>query len=225
MLIHFTSDYGKISSILKSQHLLLKYCKETFSNTRGIIASSAAHPMVSFSNYNEYELINTPITYGHFGIKFKWEWAKKNNISPVIYMQNNSPAAEGLEVLLNERKKNKLLSPKMKLAIIKLKCFTKNAVGNNSKLKDKNFDFTREKEWRFVPTIKQIDGNRISENRSTYDRFYNKYNTRIKSYPLGFKITDIDTIYIKREYLTQFTHDFPQLTDKVKESNWTSVEN
>lgn len=119
MLIHFTSDYGKISSILKSQHLLLKYCKETFSNARGIIASSAAHPMVSFSNYNEDELINTPITYGHFGIQFKWEWAKT----------------------------------------------------------------------------------------------------------LVFKITDIDTIYIKREYLTQFAHDFPQLIDKVKESNWTSVEN
>ncbi|EJH8474816.1 hypothetical protein NF459_004648, partial [Escherichia coli] len=168
MLIHFTSDYGKISSILRSQYLLLKYCRETFSNTKGIIASSAAHPMVSFSNYDEDELIKTPITYGHFGIQFKWEWVKENNISPVIYMQNNSPAAEGLEALLNERKKNKLLSPKIRLAIMKLKCFTKNAVGNNSKMKDTDFDFTREKEWRFVPTLKQIDGNRISENRSTY---------------------------------------------------------
>ncbi|WP_333009814.1 abortive infection system antitoxin AbiGi family protein [Kluyvera sichuanensis] len=225
MLIHFTSDYNNIVSILRSQHLLLKYCRETFSNTKGIIASSAAHPMVSFSNYDEDELLKTPITYGHFGIQFKWEWAKKNNISPVIYMQNNSPAAEGLEVLLNERRNNKLLSPKMRLAIIKLKCFTKNAVGNNSKLEDKNFDFTREKEWRYVPNLKQIKGNRISENRSTYDNNYNSYNMRIKSYPLVFKITDIDTIYIKREYLSQFSHDFPQLINKVKESNWTSIEN
>lgn len=223
MLIHFTSDYGKISSILRSQYLLLKYCRETFSNTKSIIASSAAHPMVSFSNYDEDELIKTPITYGHFGIQFKWEWVKENNISPVIYMQNNSPAAEGLEALLNERKKNKLLSPKMRLAIMKLKCFTKNAVGNNSKVKDTDFDFTREKEWRFVPTLKQIDGNRISENRSTYDKCYDKYNTKIRSYPLKFKMADIDCIYIEKDYLSRFSCDFPQLREKVKTSNWPLI--
>lgn len=225
MLIHFTSSYENIESILDNECLWLKYCKEDFFNASGKVASAAVHPMVCFSNYDEEELPKQTITYGQFGVQFTWDWAKRNNISPVIYMQRNSMAASGLEVLLNERRKNTILSKKIRLSIIQIKCFTKNAIGYNSKMKDDNFDFTKEKEWRFVPSYNKIGNSRISQNRSFYNKDNNKtdMNIRIQSYPLKFTDNDINCIYIQEKFRDQFLTKFPKLAAKVKVSNWMKV--
>lgn len=56
MIIHFTKDIKSLLSILKDKGLRLKYCDEEFSNNKGKISSHAAHPMVSFSEYDENAL-------------------------------------------------------------------------------------------------------------------------------------------------------------------------
>lgn len=220
MLIHFTGSYENIVSMLTTKGLLLKYCKEDFFNKRDKIASSAVHPMICFSDYDSDELSKTKITYGEYGIQFTWQWANKNNISPVIYMHNNSTAASGLEDLLMERRKNKNLSKNMRLAIIKIKCFTKNAFGKNIKMMDDNFNFTKENEWRYVPTLSQIAYGRISENRSRYDKEGKKLDKHVRLFPLRFKIDDIDCIYIKSDFKEKFLTDFPIFSSKMKVANW-----
>ncbi|EKN4937165.1 hypothetical protein EFW05_21650 [Yersinia enterocolitica] len=220
MLIHFTGSYENIASMLTDKGLLLKYCKEDFFNKRDRIASSAVHPMVCFSDYDPDELSKTEITYGEYGIQFTWQWVNKNNISPVIYMHNNSTAASGLEDLLIERRNNKNLSNNARLAIIKIKCFTKNAFGKNIKMKNDNFNFTKEKEWRYVPTLSQIAYGHISENRSRYNKENKKLDKHVKSFPLKFEIDDIDCIYIKADSREKFLTEFPALHTKMKIANW-----
>jgi hypothetical protein len=221
MLIHFTPKVENLLSILNKKSLILRYCGEEFSNKRGSISSNAAHPMVSFSEYEEDTLQNANVTYGNFGIAFNKQWAKDNNINPVIYIDNLSFAASGLESLLKARRNANIKLPMaVRLAIIKIKCFTKNKIGYNSWNNDKEFEFYKENEWRFVPTKKQIGGNLISINYSAYNKNKEKYNNKIKSYPLTFDYKDIEFIYVDNKNMDLVRQKFPLLVSKIKLKEW-----
>lgn len=157
-----------------------------------------AHPMVSFSDYSDEELPSKCITYGGYGVALNKEWAVSNCLNPVNYVEKNSPAAQGLVALLKARQRHQIPSS-LRLPIIQLKCFTKHVYGFNSYFSEPNFDFKAENEWRFVPSTKQIGGNRISENFSTYNKNRQKYNKRLESYPLRFDLSDIQFVYVKSE--------------------------
>ena len=68
MIIHFTSKFETIQSILSSCCFKLSYCGEYFGDKTGKVVSRAAHPMVSFSDYSDEELASKYITYGGYGI-------------------------------------------------------------------------------------------------------------------------------------------------------------
>lgn len=198
MIIHFTNDFNIIKSILTSHSFKLRYCGEYFSDKEGKIISNSAHPMVSFSDYNDSELNKKRITYGRYGVALSKKWAIANGLSPVNYVEKNSPVAEGLVSLLKARQKN-TIPDSLRLPIIQLKCFTKHVYGFNSHFDDPNFYFKSENEWRFVPSLKQIDKNRISENFSTYKKNKDKYNKRLEKHPLRFAIDDVVFIYVTSE--------------------------
>jgi len=168
-IIHFTSEFNTLKNIIKTNTLNLYYSKEDFylGNKK---KSSAAHPMISFSEYDVSNINNKNITYGNFGIAFKKNWIDKNKIHPVLYIDNNSIVAKSLSDLLKARRKNAntQLSSKVRLSIMTIKCFTKNTKGYNSYFNLKDFDFKNENEWRFVPTKKQIDGKLISQDKGKY---------------------------------------------------------
>lgn len=237
MIIHFTKDIESLISILKEKGLRLKYCEEEFSNVRGKISSHAAHPMVSFSEYDENILKGKDITYGNCGIAFNDKWVSKKEIHPVNYLNNKSFAASGLETLLTARRKNTSKLPsELRLAIMKIKCFTKNRIGHNSHFKNKNkgenFRFYEENEWRFVPTKKQIGGGYISIQASTHKRekekekedknYEHKYNRKIKNYPLKFELSDIKYIYADSKSINFLIKLYPELKEKIKPSCWKS---
>ncbi|MFS1562362.1 MAG: abortive infection system antitoxin AbiGi family protein [Candidatus Arsenophonus phytopathogenicus] len=77
--------------------------------------------------------------------------------------------ALGLIALLRSRQVGTLPNH-LRLPVIQLKCFTKHVYGYNSYFDDEHFDFKYDNEWRFVPTIKQIKGNRISVDFSKYNK-------------------------------------------------------
>ncbi|MEL0639543.1 abortive infection system antitoxin AbiGi family protein [Pseudoalteromonas aliena] len=198
MIIHFTRKFDYLKSILSFCSFRLSYCGEYFGDNTGKVISRAAHPMVSFSNYNDEELHTKIVTYGGYGIAIKKSWAVEHGLSPVNYVEKNSPVAQGLVSLLKARQ-NKKIPSSLRLPIIQLKCFTKHVYGFNSKFNEPSFDFKAENEWRFVPSLKQIGRNKISENFSTYDKNQQKYNKRLEKYPLRFSLTDIAFVYVKSE--------------------------
>lgn len=138
MLIHFTREFENLVSILESNSFLVRYCGEYFGDNTGKVISRAAHPMVSFSDYSHEELNSKKVTYGGYGIALHKTWAVKNKLSPVNYIEKNSPAAQGLVSLLRARQRGKLPS-NLRLSVIQLKCFTKHVYGYNSYFHTDNF--------------------------------------------------------------------------------------
>ncbi|MEQ4913370.1 MULTISPECIES: abortive infection system antitoxin AbiGi family protein [Proteus] len=198
MITHFTNEFEKLLSIISSNSFILRYCGEYFGDKNDKVVSNAAHPMVSFSGYDTNELKTKIITYGGYGISLHKCWALKNGITPVNYIEKNSPVASGLIALLRSRQL-KQLPNNLRLPVIQLKCFTKHVYGYNSYFNLNNYDFEYEKEWRYVPTIEQIKKNLISINFSAYVNRKNFYNTKIEKYPLKFSREDVRCIYIQNE--------------------------
>lgn len=199
MITHFTNEFEKLLSIISSNSFLLRYCGEYFGDKNGKVVSNAAHPMVSFSGYDSYELPTRRITYGGYGISLHKTWAIKNGITPVNYIDKNSPVALGLIALLRSRQLKQLPSS-LRLPVIQLKCFTKHVFGYNSYFSRNDYNFEYEKEWRYVPTTEQIKKNLISINFSEYERRKNFYNNRIKNFPLKFSYDDVRCIYVQNEH-------------------------
>jgi len=201
----------------------LSYCGEYFSDKEGKVVSSSAHPMVSFSDYNDEELDSKDITYGGYGVALSKKWAVDNGLSPVNYVEKNSPVAQGLVSLLKARQKN-IIPISLRLPVIQLKCFTKHVYGFNSYFNEPDFYFKAENEWRFVPSLKQIGGNRISENFSTYSKNPGRYNKRLEKYPLRFELTDIVFVYVKSDRERNIVIASTGLPDfQVKINSWREI--
>nr|MDC2856783.1 abortive infection system antitoxin AbiGi family protein [Ningiella sp. W23] len=71
MIIHFTKKFEFLNSILDSKSFRLKYCCEYIGDEKGKIVSNAAHPIVSFSEFDDNELEHKKVTYGRYGIALK----------------------------------------------------------------------------------------------------------------------------------------------------------
>lgn len=223
-IIHFTEQFETLSKILDDGALKLKYCREVF-YLADRVSSSAVHPMVSFSEQAISSIDNKNITYGRFGIALKRKWVQEMKLHPVLYLDRDSHVAEALSDLLKARRKNakKALSPNVRLSIITIKCFTKNAVGYNSFFKMKNFNFKEEKEWRYVPKKTDIGDSLISQTKSKYDKAPNFYNSKLDKYPLKFAKTDIQWVFVINEHQRhEVAEKFGLDKNIIKISAWTT---
>ena len=221
-IIHFTSDFEKLKSIIISQSLRLNYCKEEFYLGDKKI-SSAAHPMISFSEYDISTINDEKITYGRFGVAFSQSWIEKHKIHPMLYIEKHSVLANSLADLLIARRKNAKtqLAPLVRLSIMTIKCFTKNAKGYNSYFNRQNFDFRGENEWRYVPTKKQIGGRLISQDRSKYMAKQDYYNKQLEKYSLKFTRKDVEFVFIEsNEQLNEIIKLLSIDKQKVRLSKW-----
>lgn len=196
-VIHFTKKFESILRIVDSKSLKFFYCKEDF-RVKGQLKSRAAHPMVCFCHFNNTSKPPFNNSYGNYGIEFSEKWAIKKKVSPVVYIEQKSQLSTALNTLLKARRDKKLYGD-LSLSIILIKCYTKNLIGYNSKLKVKNFNFKDENEWRYVPLKKEIEGNFISINRKDYVNKIDYYNDLISKYSLKFKEIDIQKIYVENQ--------------------------
>lgn len=200
-IIHVTKKFEYLESILSTSSIRLSYCGEIF-NVGTKRVSSAAHPMVCFSEYCISELPNKNVTYGEYGVAFTKEWAEKNSLNPVLYVEKTSQVAQGLSKLLEARQgkiKSMFFPFQLRMPVIQLKCFTKNVRGYNSHFDVDDFDFKTENEWRYVPTKKKIGGNLISQNYSTYDKNREEHNRKLLDYPLPFNIDDLQCVFVSNK--------------------------
>ena len=223
LIIHTTGSFKKLNSILNTKSFKLSFSSENFT-WKSKDVSKAAHPMVCFSEYDTKTINSKRITYGLYSIGFRKEWARKNCIGPVLYVSDSSVAAKGMRELLVARRNKKLelaLPPKLRLAIMEIKCFMKNEIGFNSYTGEKNFDFKSENEWRYVPQKNLIDNFFISENQNTYKRNKEKYNKIIEKYPLKFKLSDIEVLYVPSQKEKNELSNMTQINkSKIKISKW-----
>lgn len=85
-LFHYTNQRTTLVSILR-KGLLPNYCKEEF-DSENQVKTVIGIPMVSFCDIPIMRAHDFSTRYGRFAIAFSKEWALKNYINPILYMQN-----------------------------------------------------------------------------------------------------------------------------------------
>jgi len=225
MLLHFTQELSTLESILQSSAFNIGYCAENFEAEDKKI-SGVAHPMVSFSEYKDEDLIYQNIKYGGYAVGLSKDWAVNKGLSPVSYIERHSKAAIGISSLLTARQtcEEDVFSKELRLSIMQVKCFIKHEIGHNSQFKDDGFNFKNENEWRYVPTKKQIGGHYISLDQSSFINDKEKYNNRLLPYPLTFSRSDIVVIYVQSKIQkAHLIRKFPSLRHIIKLAKWTKT--
>ena len=207
ILFHFTSKDG-LFEILKST-FRVSYAREKIEGKSS--KREFAVPMVSFCDLKLSELKVHMSKYGQYGIGLTKEWANKNGLNPVMYINRHCDFTDNFNNALNGiyrhiRKSTddgsfKGLSQNY-MHIFDTYRYIKNYEGElerNGK-KIENFRFADEREWRFVPPINDSGTQpfvAISNIKTTKQKNY--YNNEIQHLRLAFRPNDIKYLIINND--------------------------
>lgn len=177
-------------------------------------------PMVSFCDMPLSSVYNHMAIYGNYGIGMSKEWAKRNRLNPVLYLQKNSQTTKILNDVLDGISKDIIgvrkdgieiesLTERYKL-LIRFFTFTKPFEGPN-----KNGRITKlydEREWRYVPDPSLYDSTKIMLTEEEFNSpMLSEENEKLKKAKLSFRPEDINYIIIKEE---------SERLDLIKEIGW-----
>lgn len=231
-IFHFTNSKDTLKSILKDGGFKITYCLEMFELDKGRL--EAAIPMVSFSDIPLSKVETHLNKYGKYAIALSKKWAAKNGLNPVIYMQKQSTCAAMMEPLIidtfnndpygkitirytlkkvdehnhemndvfNGDRANKINS------LIGTLSFIKNHDGDlyrNNVLKQKNYRFYDEREWRYVPMYNDFDKVHLSYDPFMHKDEYYQWRDKTKRKEflpdllLRFDASDIEYILTKND--------------------------
>ncbi len=205
-LIHLTKNRTALEGILLDD-FQMKYCKETIYFREH---SSTIHvPMVSFCDIPLSQIKDHISSYGCYGIGLTREWAIRNHLNPVIYIQKNSSLAHSFEQAISHYENIDPDSPDAINALkrlIDIFRYTKNYEGTLSRSGQppKKYRFSDEREWRFVPDIDQASEMYYSDTDFTIDNTKEIANKSISNVRLAFEPNDIKYIIINDE--SEITH-------------------
>lgn len=154
-LIHFTEEKDALKGIL-SKNFRLKYCKETIVWCTGV-QTVLYVPMVSFCDIPLSQMKNHISSYGNYGIGLSKEWAIKNGLNPVLYLQTGSNISLSYRQFLSSAPK--LLGPLRSSGktdparqYADMFRYIKNYEGHLERKgkKTPKYRFSDEREWRYV---------------------------------------------------------------------------
>lgn len=200
-IFHYTKDYSTICRIIE-EGFAPSFCIEQICTTDKCIKFSV--PMISFCDITLSKADEHKNKYGKFAIGVKKDWAIKNNINPIYYLNIETGISNSIVSILNAHS-NYIKTCDEKntdfemLNYIKTVSHFKNYKGDiNPKLK--NITFYDEKEWRYVPVFKNECG---TESCKIFTE--EKFEEIIKTYPhkphfrecaLKIKLSDITHIVV-----------------------------
>lgn len=208
-IIHYTNNIDILKAILK-EGFKIKYCNEELK--LGIGSSNTAHPMVSFCDIPLSNSKKHFDAYGKYGIGLTKEWAFKNKVNPVLYIDRHSLIAEIIHELIK--------SNTQQARIHRIKSCAKNYSGivKKSNTSDSNLEyrFYDEREWRFIPCRNDKEfakcKSAISLKTETYIANKDRYNEQISGYRLKFEPSDISYLIVKS------TNEIPTLIDFLRKN-------
>ena len=122
-IIHYT-DGLKILELILKEGFKIKYCEEKLKLANG--NSNAAHPMISFCDIPLSGSKQHFEAYGKYGIGLTKDWAVRNGVNPVLYIDHNSLFAKSLhELMKGRRKKETNLTQIQSNQILQIKAYAK----------------------------------------------------------------------------------------------------
>lgn len=198
-LFHFTNKTA-LFGILKDK-FKIKYCLETIETHSKPFEFGI--PMVSFCDIPLSEVKDHMSKYGSYGIGMKKNWAKKNGLNPVLYIDQNSSLIRSYHHIYNN-----LLESTFILSLnendqnlVNILRYFKNYQAdlkrkNGSITKD--YKFADEREWRYVPEAKEIQMMLSPKNYRRIE-LLNDLKKPLENLRLNFDINDIAYIIINDE--------------------------
>ena len=171
-----------------------------------------AVPMVSFCDLKLSELKVFTENYGTFGIGMTKEWANRNGLSPVMYINRHCELMDNLITgingvyshlnKINDLEKFKALN-KSYLNIMNTYRYIKNYEGELIRggiTENENYRFADEREWRYVPSLENegiqpfvaISKIRTSEQKAGY-------NEKVSHLRLSFQPDDIKYLIVEKD--------------------------
>ncbi len=205
-IFHYTKKLNNLIGIINDSHFKLKYCKEAV--TLFSYINELAVPMVSFCDIPLASVTEHTNAYGNYGIGMKKEWALRNGINPVFYIDIASYMASSMNNLWTVYQ-TFLKSPlrisdpntfaEKEFSYINLYRNMKNYKGNliikNGKKVLKDYEYYREREWRYLPNREQLVPYYSHEE---YAVNKNDINDKAKMVTLKFKVDDISYIILEK---------------------------
>lgn len=163
-LFHFTEKQW-LFEILKN-NFRISYAREKITAPNN--ETEFAVPMVSFCDIKLAEIkYFIQKGYRNFGIGLTKEWANRNGLNPVLYLNKDSNIAdnliEGVEGMYNHIDRLNDFEEITEItkhynSLMNMYRYVKNYEGKlirNGRLKDKNYRYADEREWRYVPPIEK----------------------------------------------------------------------
>jgi len=209
-LFHFTKKIEYLIDIFK-RGFQPRFCAEKlqlleYSSIRGY---NLGIPMTCFCDISLGQISNHISMYGNYGIGMTKEWALKNKLNPLIYLNTNSDISEPLSsfaeigLTLNNHT-DKLVREKAAEILgiwSKLMMFSKPYSGEISQ--DgiiKNIKFYNEREWRYIPlNEKKLPVKTMSIQNMEDSILLEKENNKMMNHRLRFTPQDVKYIFVDNE--------------------------
>ena len=170
--------------------------------------------------------------YGKYGIGMKKEWANKNKLNPVLYMENNSALSELFTKTLNQvseeiesiRELGMLIDSQKEMMnkLIKMLQYCKQFEGRFSKGSiNKDKKFYNEREWRYVPDIVDTSVKYLLLPIKDYiEPLKTELNRQIQTKKLTFSPSDINYLIIEEENdRIQFINEIDRIKAKYSDDD------
>jgi hypothetical protein len=197
-LFHYTKELKVLESILSDGFFKVHYCKESIEI--GTEVGEFYVPMVSFCDIPMSEVKNHIVSYGEYGLGLTKEWASKQRLNPVLYIEHNSSLAASILTALRTFTRTDLnidaMIPERK-SIHDILRYVKNYEGDlRRKIAPtiEKYRFSDEREWRFVPSV-EAPCPMMPRERITHDM--RDIDSNLANFFLPFNACDIRYIIIK----------------------------
>lgn len=205
-IIHFTSSLKTLEGILQN-NFKVNLCSENIklTDTERILKV----PMVSFCDIPFSEMKNHISNYGNYALGLTKEWAQKQNLNPVLYIEKSSNLCKSLDIIYqtyifgkNGDSHNWTDEAKSVLDIIRYLKSYQGDLSRKNKETVKGYRFSDEREWRFVPDI--CENFPMALPLNCFEDICNRewieeYIQKVQAKPLSFTPNDIKYIIIQDE--------------------------
>ena len=209
VLFKFMKKIEYLKEIISKKAIIPRYYEESIDYLNIESLNKIVFPMICFCDINLSKLDGHVYYYGKFGIGLNKTWGINSGIQPIHYINKNSSIKEDISYLFSKALNNIDDSDyninEYRNYLLSHLLFMKPIIGSmrrEGKYDSKNF--TDEKEWRFIPNIKEEHGIDliIPQKYLENDKAYNSYSdgiTQIKELWLHFDVCDIEYLMVENE--------------------------
>lgn len=211
-LFHFTKSSEILKQIL-SHGFWPRYCLEDVSWMGVDGLEYVAFPMVCFCDIPMTRIGEHVDFYGSYGIGMSQDWAQRNSLNPLLYMQGNNHLHGAINDLISAVIGKESSDEEERNSMRYLLAHTKALSGKmrvGTEFIEKKF--YQESEWRYVPKVEGV------EHFLTHDEFQDEDEVKVaqessrKHAMMKFAPNDVRYIFVPRD------SDIPDIVNFIQTS-------